>query len=244
MLQSPIPRLSKIGAADKIMIAALAVATIALRVPPPLLCATPGAAFTESPGWPPVEKALDQLPVFTVANNEGKPLQYEFDGKPVALFYADVEAAKNELSSAQEQFPDLGCDIIPFGLGRAYVLQCEDKAMLVPSVKDLSAAGLPAGMPAVGQPLPLFACMEMSREGPTGTPVLPLFMSHADCVAAVKQATSSDLAEGEEKLEVVGLSLPNVVERLSSVADDAPGFTFIAPAASAEHIRAYLGTEG
>ena len=86
--------------------------------------------------------------------------------------------------------------------------------------------------------------MEMSRESSTGIRVLPLFMSHADCVAAVKQATADDLGEGDEKLEVVGLSLPSVVERLSSVADDAPGFTFIAPAASGEHIRAYLGTQG
>ena len=118
------------------------------------------------------------MPVFTVANEEGKPLQYEIGEKPLAVFYADVNAAKMENTAAQRQYPDLGCDIIPVGLGSAYKLSVEGKAMIVPGIADLKAAGAPPGAQPMGQELPLFACMEMSRDGADG-PVLPLFMSCA-----------------------------------------------------------------
>ena len=187
-----------------------------------------------SAGWPALKEALDKLPVFTVANEEGKPLEYEVDGKQSAIFYADVEAAKNELKAAQGQYPDLNCDLIPVGLGTAFPLTCEGKATLVPGMAELQAAGAPAGAPAVGQTLPLFACMEMSREQ-DGKPILPLFMSHADCVQAVKQASEAD---GEDGLEIVGLSLPSVVDRLSSTTESA--FTFVSPTASSKYITDYL----
>ena len=197
-------------------------------------------AFKDSPGWKPLQKQLDALPVFTVANEQGSPLQYEVDGKQCALFYADVEAAKKELANAQAQYPDLGCDLIPVGLGNVFLLTCEGKATLIPGVTELTAAGMPAGVPAIGQPLPLFACMEMSREGPNGDPVLPLFMSFDDCNAAVKQATADD-DDGGPPLEVVGLSLPSVVEKLSGVGDQA--FSFVPPTASSAYIEAYLNTQ-
>lgn len=184
------------------------------------------------------------MPLFTVANEKGQPLNYEVNGKDVAIFYADVEQAKEELKASVEQFPTMGCDLIPVGLGGAYQAVCEGKAVLVPGLAELTAAGLPEGAPTMGQPLPLFACMEMSREGPDGTPILPLFLAHSDCKAAVDQATSTDLKEGDEQLEIVGLSLPSVVERLSKVADETPAFQFVAPSASAAHIRDYLGTQG
>eukprot|EP00316_Scyphosphaera_apsteinii_P013265 CAMPEP_0119330974 /NCGR_PEP_ID=MMETSP1333-20130426/79433_1 /TAXON_ID=418940 /ORGANISM="Scyphosphaera apsteinii, Strain RCC1455" /LENGTH=209 /DNA_ID=CAMNT_0007340461 /DNA_START=94 /DNA_END=723 /DNA_ORIENTATION=+ len=196
-------------------------------------------SFTDSPSWPPLRRLLDALPVFTVANEEKKPLQYEVDGQPMAIFYADVLAAKNELEAARHQHPDLNCDLIPVGLGAAYTLSCVGKASLVPSITELTAAGMPAGMPAVGQELPLFACMEMSRETEEGGTVLPLFMSFEDCEAAVKQAREAD-GDGSD-LEIVGLSLPSVVEHLSSIADDRPTFTFVAPTRSTDHIREYVG---
>jgi hypothetical protein len=93
----------------------------------------------------------------------------------------------------------------------------------------------------MGQPLPFFACMEMSQDGPDGKPVLPLFMAYADCAAALELAREST----DEKLEIVGLSLPSVVERLSSLPSEDAGqsFTFVPPAASAAYIQAYLGTQ-
>ena len=77
-----------------------------------------------------MQEDLDKLPVFTVANGEGQPLQYEVNSQPMAIFYADVEAAKKELANAKSANPDLeGVDLIPVGLGSAYKLSCEKKAM-------------------------------------------------------------------------------------------------------------------
>ena len=79
-----------------------------------------------------------------------------------------------------------------------------------------------------------------SRENADGQPELPLFMCHADCDAAVKQATALDGDDGDP-LEIVGLSPPSVVERLMST--DAVAFTFIPPSASTRFISDYLGTQ-
>ena len=193
-------------------------------------------------GWKALALQLDRLPAFCVANADGQPLQYEREGKTTALFYADVEAAKKELESARAMFPDLGCDLIPVGVGSVYKLACEGKASLLPNVADLTAAGAPAGISAMDQPLPLFACMEMSQESADGKPVLPLFMAWSDCAAAVKQATQAD--SPDEELEIVGLSLPSVVDRLSSIKDDSPPYVFIPPSASARYISDYLASSG
>lgn len=160
----------------------------------------------------------------------------------MAIFYADIEAAKEELTSAQKQFPELNCDLIPVGLGSVYKLSCDGKATIVPSAADLTRAGLPKGMPSIGQPLPLFACMEMSREGADGKPVLPLFMSYDECSEAMKQACEND--DEDEELEVVGLSLPSVVERLTSISEETPAFTFIPPKGSMAFIQQYLDESG
>ena len=194
----------------------------------------PAASITDSPGWPPLQSMLDALPVFAVANEEGQPVQYTLDGQAKALFYADVSEAA---ATAKDQFPELKCDLLPIGLGAAYLLSCEGKAALVPGATELTASGMPAGMSAVGQELPFFACTEMAQETAAGNAVLPLFMSYNDCQAAVKQARNAD---GDAiPLEIIGLSLPSVVEQLSSMADDGspPAFAFIAPSRSIEHIR-------
>jgi hypothetical protein len=196
-----------------------------------------------SSSWQALSAELDRLPVFTVANQEGQPLQYEIDGSPTALFYADVEAAKKELTSAREMFPELNCDLIPVGVGSAFKLQEEGKAALLPAAADLTAAGAPAGTSALGQPLPLFACMEMSQQAEGGKPVLPIFMAWSDCAQAVSQATQDG---ADEKLEIVGLSLPSVVERLGNVVDgeEPPAFAFIPSASSAKFIGEYLENSG
>ena len=212
---------------------------LAARAPPPRLLSDAVDPFSTA-GWPALQKELDAMPIWSVANEQGQPLQYEIDGNPIALFYVDVEAAKKELAKSQGQFPELNCDLIPVGLGGAYKLSCEDKALIVPGTSELTAAGAPAGVPAMGQPLPLFACMEMSRDSDTG-PVLPLFVSYDDCQAAVDKATAADAPE--EPLEIVGLSLPSVVAKLSSVTEgsSALGFAFVPPSASTAHILEYLG---
>ena len=209
---------------------AIASTLLTQRVVPPRLAAGP----TESENWPKLQGELDKLPVFTVANAEDKPLQYQIGERPYAVFYADVDAAKKELA----KHPDLGYDLIPIGLGSAYKLSCEGKAMVVPGLAELVALGAPEDAQPIGQELPLFACNEMSREGEEG-PVLPLFMSHADCAAAVAEATA---AAYNEELEISGLSLASVVERLSGLDDPSKGgFSFEAPLASMKHIESYVG---
>lgn len=204
--------------------------------------ATPPDQFSHQL-WPQLKKELDAMPVFTVANERGQPLEYEIAEKPVAMFYADVKEAQAELKEAQKQYPELQCDLIPVGLGSAYKLSCEGNAVVIPSKSELVSAGAPEGVTPMGQQLPLFACMDIMREE-EGKPVLPLFMSFADCDAAVKSATELDEPEGDgPPLEVVGLSLESVVQRLLSV-DPSQGvaFSFIASSESQAYIQAYLAS--
>jgi hypothetical protein len=108
---------------------------------------------------------------------------------------------------------------------------------VLPASADLAAAGAPKDALAIGQALPLFACMEMSQEI-DGQPVLPLFMAWSDCASAVSQATQLD--SPDEKLEIVGLSLPSVVDRLLSLESETNSFVFVAPSNSARYIEEYL----
>jgi len=184
----------------------------------------------EKAGW---QSALDELPVFTIASKEGQPMQYSVDGRPLAIFYADVEAAKTEFAAAQRQYPDLGCDLVSVGLGSAYRLSLDGKAMVVPGLAELRAAGAPEDAQPMGQELPLFGCMQMSRKGDEGQ-VLPLFMSYTDCAAAVAEAANGGTPD--DPVEIAGFALSSVI------VDPAPGaFSFVAPSSSLQHIQAYLG---
>ena len=126
-------------------------------------------AVFSNPGWEVLQRKLDRLPLFTVANPEGLPLKYQVGDAERALFYAEIESAKKELEATRAEKKDIECDLIPIGLGVAYRLSCEGKALIVPGEKDLLRAGAPQGAPALGQALPLFACMEV-RKSPVGSP--------------------------------------------------------------------------
>jgi len=225
----------------------LVLATTALRPSAPLCGGRPLGArrarqtactstdVFASSGWSTIQPLLEALPVFTVATEEGTPIQYELGGTPLATFYVDVEAAKAELTLALRN--STGLDLIPVGLGTAYALSRQGKALLIPGRAELLAAGAPPDANPTGQALPLFACMSMAREGPEGKPELPLFLSHADCKAAVAEATEAD--SPETPLEIVGLSLPSVIERLSSASGEL-AFAFVPPSASTRFIEDYL----
>ena len=164
-------------------------------------------ASVDGPGWPQL-----QAPSSTACRRSAWPTRRasrcnsRINGKPAAVFFADVDAAKAELAAARaEAAADDECDLIPVGLGQAFKLTTDNSAMLVPGKAELKAAGAPPDADPRGQQLPLFACMEMSQEGPNGSAILPLFMCHADCAAAVAQATEAD--NPDEALEIVGLSL-------------------------------------
>ena len=127
----------------------------------------------ESAAWPLVQAALDKLPVFTVANSEEQPLQYQVGERKLAVFYADVKVATKEYIAARDRAEGgetalVGCDIIQIGLGAAYKLSVEGTAMIVPGMAELRAAGAPEDAQAIGQELPLFACMEMKLQGDAG----------------------------------------------------------------------------
>ena len=65
--------------------------------------AKPKDPIVSAAGWPRVKALLDRLPVFTVANEQGQPLQYEADGKPLALLYADAEGTLATLHELGER---------------------------------------------------------------------------------------------------------------------------------------------
>jgi len=212
----------------------VAPSTNARRVasPPRLTAAGP----CESAGWPHLQGLLDELPVFTVANGDGQPLEYQTAAdRKLAIFYTDVEAAMKQTEAAKVQFPDLGCDIITTGLGCAYKLSGEGAALIVPGVADLQGAGAPEGVNPMGQEVPLFACMELTREGDDGAKV-PLFMSYADCAEAVAEAPGGPL-----EVNAI-LSLQSIVEELVELEDPSSGeFKLVPPASSRQHVSSYVG---
>merc|ERR1719203_754404 len=71
------------------------------RSPPSLGMATttPNDLFG-SPGWADIERELDEVPIFAVANEAGQPIKYRIekmgDAFEVPLFYTHVEDALRE----------------------------------------------------------------------------------------------------------------------------------------------------
>ena len=169
---------------------------------------SPRMELFASDGWPALEKQLDLLPTFACADAEGKPLDFDVPGAATgAVYYTHVEPAQQALTKARAASPD--ADLVPLGLGKAYRLACAGKATLLPSSKELGAAGAPPDASPVGQAVPLFACMEMCEQLPSGGARLPLFMSWADAKAAVDEASDTD--QPDSPLEIVCLSLDKAI---------------------------------
>jgi len=220
----------------------------------------------KSEGWAPIKKDLDSVPIFCVANKEGKPIVYSVtvkkreegtngdDAQPstfqIPFFYTDVEDAKAELKKAKDESDDKTMpdelDLIPFPLGVAFEMWTKDQAAIIPSGKAVQQAGAPPGTSPIGQSVPLFACMEImqemevpSEDGETkNVPVLPLFMVLEECNAAVDEAVKMDGGKADE-FEVISLSLTRAVEQLATV-PGTPGFQLIPPQASIQYINTYL----
>lgn len=191
-----------------------------------------------SEGWPAIKEDMNTVPVFCCANGEGQPLQYQVKEYQLAFFFCDVNAAKMELAKAKEETSIKGLDIVPYPLGEVFEMQSHNQAIIVPSVKSLADAGVPAEVDPIGQQIPLFACMEIMQELEDGTAVLPLFFKLEEAQAALGSAIQADGGDVKD-FEISGLSLEKAVEQLATI-PETPAFQFITPAASIEHIENYL----
>ena len=248
-----------LSAIQTLFIAGLAARSNAfLVVTPPLLSTTvrsaePAAAGSsadlfKSEGWKPIEQDLDQLPVFTCANKEGKPLPYTIDTNDkksftVPFFYCDVDDAREELRKAQENTGLEGLDLIPYPLGKAFQMWASDEAVIVPNKQAILQAGAPPETNPVGQHVPLFCCMEVMRAGEDGESTsLPLFMSHEDARLALEEAVENDGGSADD-FEIVSLSLNRAVELLATV-PETPAFQFVAPEKSFAFIQKYMADSG
>ena len=192
--------------------------------------------FTKD-SWKTLQLELDTLPVFTIVNEDGAPLQGERNGSPSTAFFADVAEAESELSAVKELFPDMDLDITPAGLGSAFKAQVENTAVLVPSSADMQAAGLGEN-PEFSASFPLYTCMELEsvRLDGKGTCV-PVFVAMADAKAAVAEATEA--MKPEQPLEIGCITLDKAIEE--TCADQGANFRFVASSASVRAIRQASG---
>ena len=200
------------------------------------------ADLFESEGWKPIEKDLDQVPVFTVATAEGNPLAYQVSAKgksyTVPFFFCDVDAALQELKNSRNNTTLEGIDIIPFPLGKAFQLWAQDQAVIIPAKDAVMQAGAPPGTNPIGQEVPMFTCLDIAEEGSDGKPRLPLFMALEDANAALKEAVGTDGGKVED-FEVVCLSLNRAIDQLAA-SPESSAFRFLPPSKSINYIREYL----
>jgi len=170
----------------------------------------------ESEGWKNIAGDLQTFPLFSVATAaEGNPIAYQITVKEktfnIPFFFCDVTEGLVELEKAQEnsakvtqQVQGKGGErqekelkLIPFSLGQAFPLWCDDKAVIIPSKASILQAGAPAGTNPIGQKVPMWACLDISEEQEGGLPPkLPIFMCLDDANAAVKEATTVTGGEG------------------------------------------------
>ncbi len=107
-------------------------------------------------------------------------------------------------------------------------------SVIVPNKKSIIQAGAPPNAVAMGQQLPLFACMEIAQENENGRHVLPLFLELDDANDAVTQAVSLDGGERED-FEVVCLNLSEAVSLLANAKEEQTAFHFVPPSSSLKH---------
>ena len=199
---------------------------------------TTAPSFLSHPGWPKLQAELDQLPAFTCVNAEGAPLGYERDGQPLAIFFADIARAQQELEMAEEKYPELGLRIMGVGLGDVHARRAMGTALLVPAAEALAGAGDEWN----SETLPLYTCLRMSSGHPDGSTRTPLFMDPKDAQASLDKAlgTASQgqaLSEAQKaQLSLVCTSLDQAVDMVLSGREkdacEAGRFSFVAPRSS------------
>jgi len=211
--------------------------------------AAPSAVAFSSPAWERLQKHLDTLPVFTCVNERGEPLGYERDGQQLAIYFADVERAQQELATKSEQFPALRLRLLGAGLGAVFREHTAGSALLVPSQAALAGAGDEWD----SETLPLYTCLSLSSQAPEGTgldlepgtPTTPLFMSPEDAQASLEAALGAARQNGLPdaqlaQMQLACTSLPLAVELVLSgreVETCGNAFQFVAPRSSLVYLR-------
>ena len=160
------------------------------------------------------------------------------DGQPLAIFFADIARAQQELEMAEEKYPELGLRIMGVGLGDVHARRAMGTALLVPAAEALAGAGDEWN----SETLPLYTCLRMSSGHPDGSTRTPLFMDPKDAQASLDKAlgTASQgqaLSEARKaQLSLVCTSLDQAVDMVLSGREkdacEAGRFSFVAPRSS------------
>jgi len=159
-----------------------------------------------------LEPELRIMPVFMLVNEEGSPLQGQFEGRVCTLYFADTEEAERTRISMKSEGQQL-LDVTPSSLSTAYRAQRAGTGVVVPSKDDLTAAGMEDA--GASSDVPMFACMDLVTTRADGTDCVPLFTSHADAEHATQQTIKHILQTPGAKvpmMKVSTLSLNKAVE--------------------------------
>ena len=175
-----------------------------------------GQPLMENPSmtWPELQVELDKVPVFTIVNAGQEPC-----GLPVPRFFIDPSDAEAALAADLRAARGMrGADAVlaagllsgvrvqPVGLGSAYNLVQQGKALFVPEASGLSAAKGMEGGEQIGDGLPLVGCYQMRMPRKDGGPVTPLFMGLAEAQTARARAAEA-MAMPVDELPLVIVTL-------------------------------------
>ena len=202
------------------------------------------ASTVASDGWNAILPELEQVPVFVCANAAGQPLQYERDGRPIALFYTDIAQAQRELKDRRKDFPKLDLRLLPIGLGSAFKRASVGNAIIVPSAAELANAAEPEAGEVYAAGVPLFGCLAMRKPHANrdGVQAMPLFMCAADAESS-RDAAAQTAAPGTQGLELLVISLERALERMvAQPSDDGLIFEIVPSADSVDFVREFLAS--
>jgi hypothetical protein len=202
------------------------------------------ASTVASDGWKALMAELDQVPVFVCANAAGQPLQYEKEGRPLALFYTDLAQAQQELKERRQELPELDLRLLPIGLGSAFKRASVGNAIVVPSAAELANAADPEADEPYGAGVPLFGCLAMRKPHANreGVQAMPLFLCAADAESS-RDAAAQMAAPGTQGLELLVIPLARALERMvEQPSDDGLIYEIVPPGASVDFVRQFLAS--
>mmetsp|Transcript_9389 Transcript_9389/g.10928 ORF Transcript_9389/g.10928 Transcript_9389/m.10928 type:complete len:238 (+) Transcript_9389:28-741(+) len=193
----------------------------------------------ESDKWAIIKEELDHVPVFSCANEQGQPLQYNVGGGPIAFFFCDIDAANKELEKAKLETKLPGLTLLPFPLGEVFQMGAKQMGVIIPSAEALEGAGAPEGLNPIGQQVPLFGCMEIQADKADGTSMTPLFFTKGEAEEAMNMALEGAGASGDDsKFQVSIMPLVKAVQQMST--NENQSFIFEAPKSSLEYLRNFM----